>query len=69
MNELIINQLEAKIENLIQACKALQDACNALLQAQAELEEERDVLQTLNYSAAEQIKQIVQRIKTAGVDA
>ena len=67
MSEAIVNKLETQIEHLIQSYKALQDEYNALSTEQTRLLEERDVLQALNYSAAEQIRQIVQRIKVAGV--
>ena len=67
MDQNLVVKLESQIEQLIHACKILQKECNALRAEQARLIEERDSLQTLNHSAAEQIKHIVQRIKTAGV--
>lgn len=67
MDQHLVVKLETQIEQLINTCKALQKECNALRTEQERLIEERDALQMLNHSAAEQIKQIVQRIKTVGV--
>lgn len=59
----MINQLEHQIEDLIYACKVLQQENNELRQKNAELMQSHLYTTEQNQLNAEHIRQVVQKIK------
>ena len=64
MKQSLFNKLEEQIVDLIEICKFLQTENNELRTKQAVLAQERNHLLERNRQAAEQVKKVVQRIRT-----
>lgn len=64
MDSSVFNKLEQQVIELVEACKALQHENNELRSKHAILTQEKNHLFEKNRAAAEQIKKVIQRIRT-----
>lgn len=64
MDSSVFKKLEQQIIDLVEACKTLQDENNELRTKYALLNQEKNHLCEKNKAAAEQVKKVIQRIRT-----